>query len=240
MDLTFRSFLWLPLSILAVWTGFGQALQEGPQQNDGAFSYREDQFYIGVNYNVLGNVPSEVAVRGLSGGMSLGFIRDFSLLPKGNLAVGLGLGFSFDRYGQNIKITQQADMSAETFEILTSPAAIDQNRLNIGAIEIPIELRWRTSTAQEYKFWRIYSGIKLSYGIWEQSYFRGPEGSARISNWSVIESSQLFYTLSFGYGTFNAQLQYGLRSFFPESTEKTSGASIGATPIKLGMVFYLL
>ena len=114
------------------------------------------------------------------------------------------------------------------------------NRFDLYQLELPLEVRWRTSTFESYKFWRIYSGIKLSYGIWEQSYFRGPEGSARISNWSVIESSQLFYTLSFGYGTFNAQLQYGLRSFFPESTEKTSGASIGATPIKLGMVFYLL
>ena len=30
-------------------------------------------------------------------------------------------------------------------------------------IEMPIEFRWRNSTASSYKFWRIYAGAKLGY-----------------------------------------------------------------------------
>ena len=44
--------------------------------------YREDQFYIGVTYNLLGNLPSEVSQNGFSSGFHLGFIRDMPISIK--------------------------------------------------------------------------------------------------------------------------------------------------------------
>ncbi|MEJ6663022.1 MAG: porin family protein [Flavobacteriaceae bacterium] len=229
----------IPIAFLMGWSGIAQS--EAPSHGGlDQESYREDQFYIGLNYNVLSNVPTEVAVRGISGGLSFGFIRDMPLVSKGNLAIGLGGGFSFDRYGQNIKISTSPDSGANTFEILTSPSAIDQNRLSVVALEVPLELRWRTSTLETYKFWRIYSGIKWSYSLWNQAYFKGTEQSVSLTDLSGMDPSQFYYTLSLGYGTFNAQLQYGLGTFFSQATEAESAATIGITPIKIGMVFYLL
>ena len=38
--------------------------------------YREDQFYFALSYNLLSDVPQEVATRGLIGGIHFGFVRD--------------------------------------------------------------------------------------------------------------------------------------------------------------------
>ncbi len=112
--------------------------------------------------------------------------------------------------------------------------------MSVVALEVPLELRWRTSTLETYKFWRIYSGIKWSYSLWNQAYFKGTEQSVSLTDLSGMDPSQFYYTLSLGYGTFNAQLQYGLGTFFSQATEAESAATIGITPIKIGMVFYLL
>ena len=38
--------------------------------------YREDQFYAGVTYNLLGKMPSGLSQNGFSSGFYFGFIRD--------------------------------------------------------------------------------------------------------------------------------------------------------------------
>ena len=32
-------------------------------------------------------------------------------------------------------------------------------------LEVPFEFRWRTSTANKYQFWRIYTGVKFLYNF---------------------------------------------------------------------------
>ena len=66
--------------------------------------YREDQFYVGVNYNLVTNVPSDLKLKGVSGGIHFGFLRDIPINEQRNVAIALGLGFSFDRYGQTLFI----------------------------------------------------------------------------------------------------------------------------------------
>lgn len=39
--------------------------------------YREDQFYAGFHFNLVTNRPSDISQESFSGGVNLGFIRDF-------------------------------------------------------------------------------------------------------------------------------------------------------------------
>ena len=46
--------------------------------------YREDQFYLAITYNLLGNKPDNVTQTGFSSGFHLGYIRDLPLNERRN------------------------------------------------------------------------------------------------------------------------------------------------------------
>ena len=71
--------------------------------------YREDQFYFSATYNLILNVPSNVNLRGLSGGINFGYLRDMPLNKRRNVALAVGAGVSFNRYGQNLFIGEDPD-----------------------------------------------------------------------------------------------------------------------------------
>jgi hypothetical protein len=53
--------------------------------------YREDQIYIGLTFHVMSDMPQDVTQKGFSGGFHTGFIRDFPVNRRRNVAVGLAL-----------------------------------------------------------------------------------------------------------------------------------------------------
>ena len=107
--------------------------------------YREDQFYIGVTYNLPLNLPSGGNIRGLSGGIQFGFLRDMPINKQRNLAIAIGAGLTIDQLGQNIFIGETT--SDETiFRVLDGNVDYTRNRFNMAIIEAPVEFRWRTST----------------------------------------------------------------------------------------------
>lgn len=201
--------------------------------------YREDQFYIALSYDLLTEVPAVVATRGLIGGVQLGFIRDWPLTRRGNWSLGTGIGLGYDRYGQNI-IAQSSQDADPTWTIEQSPSAIEANSLQITAVEFPLELRWRTSDAQTYKFWRLYAGAKWSQHLAVKTVFSGSDTSATLTDLPQVRQGIWYATLAFGYGIFNAQLQWGLSPLLRDVQDSVTGQSIGLRPIKLGIMFYIL
>ena len=201
--------------------------------------YREDQFYFALSYNLLSDVPEEVATRGLIGGVHLGFIRDWPLTTKGNWALGTGIGLGYDRYGQNI-IAQSSQEGAPTWTIEQSPSAIDVNSLQLTTVEFPLEIRWRTSDAESYKFWRLYTGLKWSQHLIFKTVYRGPDDSETLTDLPQLRNGIWYATLSFGYGTFNAQVQWGLNPLLDDVEDSATQKTIGLRPIKLGIMFYIL
>ncbi|MBA2629345.1 MAG: PorT family protein, partial [Rickettsiaceae bacterium] len=59
-------FILVPVSVLA---------QDMISRTEIDSLYREDQFYVGVTYNILVNTPENVNNEGFSGGFHLGFLR---------------------------------------------------------------------------------------------------------------------------------------------------------------------
>ncbi|HKJ48334.1 MAG TPA: porin family protein, partial [Christiangramia sp.] len=124
--------------------------------------YREDQFYAGFHFNLVTNRPSNISQESFSGGLNLGFIRDFPLNKRRNVALGAGIGWSINTYGQNLFIGKNEDGST-IFESLDDEVNYSTNRFTTQLVEAPIEFRWRTSTPETYKFWRLYGGFRLGY-----------------------------------------------------------------------------
>jgi hypothetical protein len=202
-------------------------------------NYREDQFYISVTYNLLQSKPDGMSQRGFSSGFHFGFIRDMPINEKRNIALGIGLGLSSNSYNQNMLISQD-EANDYVYEIINEDeVSIDRNKLTTYMVELPIEFRWRTSTASEYKFWRIYTGVKLGYVFMNSSKYKGSLSTIKNTNIDDINALQYGLTLSAGYSTWNFHVYYGLNPIFKDSAT-LNGEAMDASTIKIGLMFYIL
>ena len=220
---------------------FGVQLVVAQTQKEGVeidSLYKEDQFYVGATYNLLGKKPDGLSQSGFSSGFHLGYIKDMPINARRNVAIGLGLGISSNSFNQNMLIDKNEPNY--TYTILDdSETSYSKNKFTMYLIEVPLEFRWRTSTASEYKFWRIYSGIKVGYVIANSSKFKDDNGKIRYTNIKDFNDFQYGLTLSVGYNTWNVHLYYGLNSIF-SSDASINGESLNMNAIKIGLLFYLL
>ncbi|NBL64910.1 outer membrane beta-barrel protein [Flavobacterium sp. NST-5] len=200
--------------------------------------YREDQFYIGLTYNWLQNNPSGVKQNSFSTGLHLGFMRDIPINKRRNVAFALGLGYSLNDYRQNLKINDID--GARTYEVIDeSEVDFDKNKFALHFVELPIEFRWRSSTVQSHRFWRIYAGFKMSYLFLNKSKFVADGEKIRLYNNDDFNEFRYGTYISFGYNTWNFHAYYGLNEIFKNSA-RVNGNPIEMQTINIGLMFYIL
>ncbi|RZS98926.1 porin family protein [Aquimarina brevivitae] len=201
--------------------------------------YREDQFYFGFTFNLLLNKPSGIDQSGLSGGLHIGFIRDMPINKRRNVAIGLGIGYSFNSYGQNLFIGEREGTEESIFSNLRG-VAYDRNRFYTHIIEAPLELRWRTSTPQDHRFYRIYTGFKLGYIYYFNSVFVDGSNTIKQTQLDELERLRMSLTLSLGWNTVNFYFHYGINPLFNDNATLESGEAVGLNAFKIGLLFYIL
>lgn len=197
--------------------------------------YREDQFYVSVTYNALIDLPNNVSQNSFSTGFHLGFIRDFPLNKSRNIALGLGFGYSFNNFNQNIRISGS---SPSTYIVIES-SNYSKNNLYLQFLEVPLEFRWRTSSSESYKFWRVYTGLKFGYLINSKSIFNNSTVSDKQKNLKDLNMIQYGLTMSIGYNTWNGYVYYGLNSIFND-VSTLDLQPIDMSALKIGLIFYIL
>ena len=199
--------------------------------------YREDQFYIGMTYNLINNSPSGFSQDKFSTGFSAGVLRDFPINANRTLAIAPGLGFSYQNYHQNLLINGTA--AAPIYSIIPQGTYYSKNKIEHYLLDLPIEFRWRTSTPESHKFWRIYSGVKMSYVLASRSQYTDGQSSVIINNNPDFNKVQLGIYLAMGYNTWNFYGYYGLTPLLSKSAT-IQDQSIGLRAIHLGLQFYIL
>lgn len=200
--------------------------------------YREDQFYIGVTYNIPINLPPKGKVRGLTGGVQLGYLRDMPINPRRNFAIAVGAGLSLDQFGENLFIGETAT-DKTIFRVLDKDLDFSRNRFNMAVIEVPVELRWRTSTPSTYKFWRVYAGFRVGYAYWYKATFKQPGNNVNQTKIPEFDPLRLSATLSFGYSTFNFFASYSINPFFKDAYT-LDDEKVDFRALKVGLIFYIL
>jgi len=204
--------------------------------------YREDQFYINLSYSMMQNKPSGYTQSGYFSNVAVGFLRDFPLNKQRNIAIAPGIGYTFSHLKSNLLIIPDNlinDLSStgSNLEVLNRSFS-KNNNLRYHNIDIPIELRWRTSTPDSHKFFRIYAGVKFSYIFANKSVFKDGSTKYKVSNIDNLNKFQTGVYLSAGYNTWNAFAYYGLTSLFKDDTSNTS--SVRLNTLQLGLIFYIL
>lgn len=198
--------------------------------------YREDQFYFAITYNTLTNKPSGVSQSKFSSGLSAGFLRDMPINKKRTVAIASGIGFSYNNYNQNLAISSPAGMPVYT--IVDSDITYDKNKFSLLSVDVPLEFRWRTSTYESHKFWRIYGGFKLSYLLYDRSIFNSADGKVIVTGNQDFNKFQYGAYISSGYNTINLYAYYGLNSLFKSA--KVNDESVAMKSLNIGIIFYIL
>ena len=197
--------------------------------------YREDQFYFGFTFNTLQNKPAQLSQNKFSTGFSAGFTRDMPVNKLRTVAIGTGLGFTYNNYIQNLGITDNG--TTRDYSIITN-TDYSTNRLSQLFIDVPIELRWRTSTYTSYKFWRIYGGVKFSYLLYDRYVFNDGNNKTTVTSNPDFNKLQYGLYLATGYNTFNLYAYYGLNPLF--KTSQIDGEKNNMQSLNLGLIFYIL
>jgi len=192
--------------------------------------YREDQIYVSIGYPLLIDTPEGLTQNKLSHTFSLGFIRDMPINSARNLAFGLGLGLNYNVVYTNLQFTD--DMKSTTF---VSSDVI--NQWNSVDAEIPLELRWRSSTPDSYQFWRIYAGVVGYYSLSAKQRTRAAITES-ISSLSV-QNFRLALRLNVGNNTWNLTYTHPIDSFFDFDKSAHNKSLSQIKTAKLGLVFYI-
>jgi len=198
--------------------------------------YREDQFYIGVTYNTIQKKPAGVIQNKFTPSFSIGFLRDMPINKARNKAFAAGLGYSLNSYNQNILISE--NNGTPVYNTIQEGTIFDKNKLSLHSIDIPIEYRWRTSVPETHKFWRIYTGLKLSYLFYTESKYEDSQTSYLVTGNPDINKFQYGTYLSVGYNTVNFNIYYGLNPTF--KSPQINGRAIEMTSLNFGFMFYIL
>ena len=209
--------------------------QENAEVED--LKYLEDQFYLGITYNFILNKPDGVNQSNFSYGLKGGFIKDIPLNSRRNLGIGIGLGYAYNNYYTNLFVNETE--SGLEYIVLDSDVSYKRNKLDNHVIEMPIEFRWRTSTPSDYKFWRVYAGMKLGYVVGSRSKFVSNETKISFNN-SDIRNFRYGVMLNLGYSTFNVHAYYALSNLFNDGVTTNEGESIEFRPLRIGIIFYIL
>ncbi len=214
------------------WISFGQIEDSLAVDH----KYLEDQFYIGISYNFLLNKPIDVTQRNLSYGLFGGIIKDLPLNEQRTKGLGIGIGYGVNSYYSNLLVTEA--QNSFLYSVADVETDLRRSKIETHLIELPIELRWRNSTASEYKFWRLYAGAKFAYVIGGRSKF--VSDSQKLSFYNTdIRKFQYGLTLNFGYNTFNIHAYYSLIGLFNDSVS-IGAENIHMKPLRIGLIFYIL
>jgi len=198
--------------------------------------YREDQFYVSVSYNLLTQAPEGLKRDKFSAGISAGFLRDMPINKNRTVAIAAGLGLTYQNYFQNLTISTNAEglvYGVNDYNEFVS------NRYRQYLVDLPIEFRWRNSTYESHKFWRIYTGLKFSYVFSNKSVLDDGENTYKITNNPDINKFQYGAYISAGYNTWNVYFYYGLNPLFKD-VKTVLGEDVKMKTMNLGLIFYIL
>jgi hypothetical protein len=197
-------------------------------------AYADDQIYLSVSYSQFNDQPSTITKSNFSYALSVGFMKDIMLNKTGTLAIAAGFGYGFDFFNHELKVDELND---ET--IFNRGNSISDNVFKAHNLEFPFEIRWRTSTAKKYNFWRVYSGIKFLYNLNNQfQYIDTNSNQIKYSNISSYKKLQYGLTISAGYDAFNINVFYGLTPIYKNASMNVE--SIDTKILKFGLTFYFL
>jgi len=200
--------------------------------------YLEDQFYFGLSYIAIKDLPENLKQKGFSNAIKFGYIRDIPINERRNFGFGLGLGYGRDAYYHNLRISIDESSGNVQFQQLTD-GDYNSNSFVLHKIDIPFEIRWRGSTSKKYRFWRLYTGMIISRVYATSSNYVTNKVNVTYNNIQIINRWQYGLTASLGYGTWNFNFYYGLSDIIKKDVQ-VNNTDVKMKAMQFGVIYYFL
>lgn len=211
--------------------------EEVPQKTNE--KYLEDQFYLGLTYDLIAVAPKDVVQHSLSRGLLFGFIKDMPFNKRRTVGMAAGLGYSYDLIYSNIVGVRVT--GTNRYSIISSLKEINlsKNYFEYQCIEFPIEFRWRTSTETSHKFWRIYTGMRIGYVLGAKNLFKEGDLNISFQNPDLNKKWHFKVFSAFGYNALNFFVQYNFTPLF-KGVKTSDGVPLNSNVLQMGLMFYIL
>ena len=203
-------FKYLFLFLSTIFFSYGQINYSIPDSLSN-LKYREDQFYIGANYLVIQSDNELIQQNDFSSQIHFGFLRDFPLTRKGNWSIAVGLGSSYTQFQSNL-------------DYRIGSISPNFNSAKYISLNLPLEIRWRSSSSTSFSFWRIYLGSQLQYNFISEDL-------------NMLKKLTTVSTINLGYNTWNFSVGYDFYNRFINSENNSSNQYKLLT---VGLIFYVL
>jgi len=176
--------------------------------------YLEDQLFFNLSYIALRQAHPGITQQGFSHSISYGFIRDIPLNLRRNFGIGIGVGFERNTLYQNLRVSVSENDGSITYALL-EPGTYLNNAFVFKKIIFPLEIRYRNSTADKFRFFRLYAGIMPGYSIGAESHYETEQFSVVYRKLNSLPTRWQWGTyLYVGYGELNGYIYYGLNDLF--------------------------
>ncbi|BAV94497.1 outer membrane beta-barrel protein [Ichthyobacterium seriolicida] len=211
-------------------------------QDQGQGYYLEDLLFFSFRYNTLLGNPQSIHQKWTSLGYSTGYIRDIPftfISEKRNIGIGIGISITYNNYSSNFKLSMD-DKENTQIRIIDSD---EYNSFSLFYVDLPLELRFRTSALGKADYFRFYPGIKASLLLHNDSMTVNGKISHEYNNHYLIFTNVLFGpTLSMGYGIWNLNVYYSINSIFRKdiSSDIFNGENLDLKTLNVGLTFYIL
>ena len=121
-----------------------------------------------------------------------------------------------DSFAEIVGITKLAKPRIEKIKRIAA-------HTQIKSLNLPLEIRWRSSDPKSFSFWRIYLGTQIQYNFI----------SDKIG---ALKKFTSVSTLNLGYNTWNFSIGYDL---YPRLKEFESIQSTKLKILTIGLIFYI-
>ena len=147
----------------------------------------------------------------------------------GHLGIAYGLGMSFT----NVNSNASYDVVNGNTILTQIPDSIlpSQNKLSTNFLEIPIELRFRTSPLHNGNRLKLAVGVKAGWLM--QDHIKYQDGGVKIKTYNTanLDPFRFAYTVRLGYGKFSLMGYYAINPLF----KKGKGSDV--LPFGVGIAF---
>ena len=195
----------------------------------------KDRIVINLSYDALLNLPDGLKMKGFSRGFDAYFMYDV-VLGKSNFSIAPGIGVGTNNYFHKYKI--YTDENGETqFESFGEEIKVKKSKLALTSIDIPLELRFRTTPNSKGYSWKVALGAKVGRVVQNKWKYKGQmrndlsdeiqDTKFKIYNLDNINKWRYGVLARFGYSIINVYAYYSLSDVFNNKGPKMTPLSVG-------------
>lgn len=191
--------------------------------------------WLQVSYSYLSllNAPSELKTNWKSNAWAIQLMGQEDLGKKSHFSFGYGVGFSNFNYHNNLRITTTPSSGAQYYW-LPADSNYTKNTFSTSFIDVPLELRYRSSATKNGRYFRLYFGALAGIRVNSKSHFVVGDYSVKHHNLSDLPRWHYGLYARTGFWVFNLYVCYNLNPTFAKTPASFTDLS-GMHSLQVGL-----